>query len=332
MPGATRFVRMSGSSIAAPSAAGWVTDFLNAAYFARPAQVRSPGDLRLAFAVLTTRWAQGDGRLGARDMLAFHRVFGSRRLRAHPRGTLDRDALLAGGCELLGDWFASAVEDPERRAHGAAFRTLTEREAFEPERRLAHAALGPLVPPRTPPRAQAWSTYPPVPLASATRTAELMAQPGRWPDAGVPPGRFTALRSGGLHDQTFEIEVTALPTGRTPVSTRAYVTATTVLHRGEHGIQRFLDGLAAETPRHEDVHLAIELTTHEGHFLGRARSRLLVYEDADGAWLRAIGSWDPLPPYLAAPFALAGRAAQRAFWGPEDPDASMLAQLARLSA
>ncbi|MEY2535487.1 MAG: hypothetical protein QOF29_3397, partial [bacterium] len=33
--GSVRIVRMGGSSIAAPGAAGWITDFLNAAYFAR---------------------------------------------------------------------------------------------------------------------------------------------------------------------------------------------------------------------------------------------------------------------------------------------------------
>src|SRR5690606_30999396 len=33
--GLLRFARMGGSSIAGPSAAGWVTDFLNAAYYRR---------------------------------------------------------------------------------------------------------------------------------------------------------------------------------------------------------------------------------------------------------------------------------------------------------
>jgi hypothetical protein len=76
-----RVLRMPGSSIAAPTAVGWVTDFLNAAYFARPARERSLDDLRLAFCVLTTRWARkGGGRLGATDVLGFHRAFGPHRL------------------------------------------------------------------------------------------------------------------------------------------------------------------------------------------------------------------------------------------------------------
>ena len=48
---------MAGSSIAAPSAAAWVTDFSNAAYYARDAQEREVDDLRLAWCILTTRWA-----------------------------------------------------------------------------------------------------------------------------------------------------------------------------------------------------------------------------------------------------------------------------------
>ena len=35
LPRFIRFARMAGSTIAAPGAAGWVTDFLNAAYYAR---------------------------------------------------------------------------------------------------------------------------------------------------------------------------------------------------------------------------------------------------------------------------------------------------------
>jgi hypothetical protein len=37
---AIRFIRMAGTSIAAPDAALWVTDFLNAAYYARPREDR----------------------------------------------------------------------------------------------------------------------------------------------------------------------------------------------------------------------------------------------------------------------------------------------------
>jgi hypothetical protein len=101
LPGALRFARMSASSIATPAAAGWVTDFLNAAYHARPETQRDPADLRLAFGILTTRWANlPDRRLGAGDIVALHRAYG--RLRRRGRGRLDREALLIGASDT--DW------------------------------------------------------------------------------------------------------------------------------------------------------------------------------------------------------------------------------------
>jgi hypothetical protein len=329
---------MPGSSIAAPTAVGWVTDFLNAAYFARPASSRDVDDLRLAFCVLTTRWhRKGCTRLGAADVAAFHRAFGPHRLRALPRLTLDRDAVLDGGARLLGDWFPDAVADPDRRAHGIAFPTAQEREGFDPASRRVHAALGDLTPPLRPAAEQRWSDYAAVPLTSAARTAALMLRPERWPDVAAEGGRFTALRRGGLDGQTFEIEIVAIPAPRAPIYTRGYVTATKVLERGHPELPAFVDALTqgAGTPaagEDADVHLAIELTTHTGHFLGRARSRLLVWEDAGGAWLRDVGSWDPLPVELAAPYRLAGETAQHAFWGPDRPAQSMLVQLARATA
>src|SRR3712207_5261631 len=138
-----RVARMPGSSIAAPGAVGWITDFLNAAYFARPAGGREVDDLRLAFAILTTRWHQrGHARLGARDVMAFHRAFGPQRLRAAPRLTLGRDALLEGGGRLLGDWFPGCCSDPALRGHGIVFPAEGERAAFDPTVRLACAPLG----------------------------------------------------------------------------------------------------------------------------------------------------------------------------------------------
>lgn len=63
--GLFRFAQMTGSSIAGRDAAGWVTDFLNAAYYRRSVQERDVDDLRLAFCVLTTYWHRksGHGRL-----------------------------------------------------------------------------------------------------------------------------------------------------------------------------------------------------------------------------------------------------------------------------
>ncbi|MGH2944040.1 MAG: hypothetical protein ACRDLN_14835, partial [Solirubrobacteraceae bacterium] len=225
-----QLARMSGTSITAPDAVGWVTDFLNAAYYARRPELREVEDLRVAFAILTTRWYQlGHRRLRAPDVLAFHRAFFRERIldSAHtPRGTLDREQLLAGAARLIGPWFAEAYLDDERRAHGIAFETLAERDAYKPEYRLRHAPLGELTPPVRPRNEQVWHTYDPVPITSAARTLAALARPGTWPDYGTDIGRFTAVRSGGLAGQTFEIEIVSALSPRAPVILRGYVSVT----------------------------------------------------------------------------------------------------------
>jgi hypothetical protein len=334
---------MSGSSIAAPDALGWVTDFLNAAYFARPPEERTLADLRLAFCVLTTAWARAPHRrLHVTDLAGFHRAFGGRRLRAPRRGTLEHAELLAGGAALLGDWFPAAAEDPARRAHGVAFETRESREAFDPSLRRRHAALGLLSPPREPASAQHWHTYPAVVLPAPAAALAFLRDPARWPDAAVPGGRFTALGPGGLAGQTFEIEVNVRPAPQLPIFTRGYVTCTAVLEAGPSldawaedvgaAVAAAAPGDPAPVPAGARPLLAVELTTHEGHFLGRAVSRLVAYEDAEGAHLRDVGSWDPLPWYLAGAYTVAGRRAQEVFWGADPVEGSMLAQVAAVSA
>jgi len=337
LPGyrAVRFARMAGSSIAQPDAAGWVTDFLNAAFYARPREARQVDDLRLAYCVITSRWHELGRRLRIYDVAGFHRAFGVDRFlerSSTPWGTLGRRQLEEGGARLLGDWFPGAYADPARRGWGIAFREERDRAAYEPERRLRTAALGALTPPRVTPGEQHWSTYPPVALPSMERAVAALSVPSRWPDFGSELGRFTPLRPGGLDGQTFEIEVVAQPAPRTPVFTRAYVTATRRLEAPDE-IQAALADARANLPEpplpaEATPRMLLELTTHEGHFLGPAISRILLYEDARGAWVRDIGSWDPLAWHLAAPFRLAGRAAQHAFWGGGDPSQSMLHQLA----
>src|SRR3954452_17148702 len=127
--------RMSGTSITAPDAVGWVTDFLNAAYYARIAELRDVEDLRIAFAILTTRWNRiGHRRLHALDVAAFHRAFGRARLRdsaESPRGTLTREELMTGAEQLFGPWFPDAYLDDERRCYGITFETPAERDAYK---------------------------------------------------------------------------------------------------------------------------------------------------------------------------------------------------------
>jgi hypothetical protein len=123
--GPVRFARMTGSSVAGRDAAGWVTDFLNAAYYRRPAAERDVDDMRLAFAILTTYWygQETPRRLRLTDLRAFHRAYGAHRFDTEMsgRGLLNREQLLDGAAQLIGDWFPEAYADPTRRAWGIAF-------------------------------------------------------------------------------------------------------------------------------------------------------------------------------------------------------------------
>lgn len=319
---------MAGSSIAAPGAAAWITDFLNAAFYARGRDERAVEDLRLAHGILATRWAQRGRRLGARDLPAFHRAFGARRL--HALGRLDASGLREGAAALLGDWFPAAWEDPARRAHGIAFPTRAARHAYDPADRRRNAVLRRLTPPREPPERQRWATYPPVALPDPDAALALLRDPARWPDIGSAGGRFTALRSGGLVGQTFEIDLSLQAVPRALVTTRGYVTCTAV-HLGGGGPRAAVAAVnehVEAVPEDGEPLAYIELTTHDGHVLGRAISRLVVFARGGEAFVRDVGSWDPLPAHLAAAYAAGGHAAQVAFWGPDDPEASMLAQLA----
>ena len=337
--------RMSGTSITAPDAVGWVTVFLNAAYYARMAELRDVEDLRLAFAILTTRWHQhGHHRLHAHDVLAFHRAFFRERIldSAHtPRGTLDREQLFSGAARLIGPWFEAAYRDDERRAHGIAFETTAQRDAYKPEFRLRHGKLGELTSPARDRKEQVWHTYKPVPIASAQRTLAALARPETWPDYGSDLGRFTAVRSGGLADQTFEIEIISALSPRTPAILRGYVTVTRFFTRDDHPQE--LDHYAArlselmvrygrdEPPAYPPgcTPLAVVcLDTHQGHFMGRGRNRLLAYELDGQAYLRAAGTWDDMPVTLEQAYRTQGRKAQQAFWGDERPESSMLQQIA----
>ena len=337
--------RMSGTSITAPDAVGWVTDFLNAAYYARQAELRDVDDLRLAFAILTTHWDQhGHRRLHAPDVIPFHRAFFRERIldSAHtPRGTLDRAQLFSGAARLIGPWFQDAYADDERRAHGIVFETVAARDAYKPAYRLRHAKLGDLTPPARDRKEQVWHTYAPVPIADAARTLAAIARPERWPDFGSDLGRFTSVRGGGLAGNTFEIEIISALSPKTPAILRGYVTVTRFFTRADHPqeLEHYAARLSElmvrygrdEPPAYPPgcTPLAVIcLDTHEGHFMGRARNRLLAYELDGQAYLRAAGTWDDLPVTLEQAYRSAGRKAQQAFWGEERRESSMLAQIA----
>ena len=225
------FLRMLGSSIARPDAAGWVTDFLNATHHQRPEHLRDPSDLRLALTILTTYWdGHGRRRLGALDALPFHRAFGRLRLRdteGAPRGTLDRAGLLAGAERLLGDWFADAEADPARRGWGIAFRTPpTARRTIPPSgcgRRASDRSRRRVLPPAD----QVWHTYAPVRACVGRRASSRCSRAPRCGPTSRPSSAASRpLRPGGLAGQTFEIEIMTPFAPRFPAYTRGYVTIT----------------------------------------------------------------------------------------------------------
>jgi hypothetical protein len=345
--GPLRFARMSGSSIAGRDAAPWVTDFLNAAYYRRAVDERDVDDLRMAFAVLTTYWYNKDNhrRLHVTDLPAFHKAFGAERFHTDrsARGTLSREQLEEGAAQLIGDWFSEAYRDDARRAWGIAFRTVEEREAYNPQRRLALARLGDLTPESAPRQEQTWHTYPPVRMPSAEAVIGALTKPETWPDYASEIGRFTPLRDCGLDGQTFEIDVAAGTDSGRPIFTRGYVTITKLVTPDdaaalegwfadlEHGLSTYGKGEPRAVPEGCTPLVGFDLTTHEGHFMGNGHNRLLLYTMPDGsAWVRAAGTWDPMPWHIDKAYRMAGSQAQHAFWGLGEVERlSMLHQLAR---
>ncbi len=329
--GPLRFARMTGSSIAGRDAAGWVTDFLNAAYYRRPVAERDVDDLRLAFAIITTYWYRRESprRLRLTDLRAFHGAYGRQRFdtQSSGRGLLNREQLLDGAVQLLGDWFPEAYVDGARRAWGIAFPTVDERNAYDPARRLDLAKLGKLTPESGPDEGQTWHTYPPVKMPSVEGVVGALTRPETWPDYASELGRFTPLRPGGLAGQTFEIEVAAGTESGRPIFTRGYVTITrlvtpddpdalrTYFEELEAGLADYGENEPRAVPEGGEPVVGFDLTTHEGHFMGAGHNRVILYTHDDRAWVRAAGTWDPMPWHVEQSYRRVGRAAQHAFWG-----------------
>jgi hypothetical protein len=337
---------MAGSSIAGRDAAAWVTDFLNGAYYRRAVDERDVDDLRFAFGVLTTYWYRSDParKLRVTDLPAFHRAYGSERFSTDEsaRGVLSREALERGAMTLIGDWFPEAYADDARRAWGMAFETVEEREAYDPACRMALAKVGELTPESAPPEQQVWHTYQPVEMPSAERVVAALTRPETWPDYASEIGRFTPLRPGGLAGQTFEIEVAANTRTALPVFTRGYVTITALVTPADHvalrewfealedGMARYGKDEPPVLPEGAEPVAGFDLTTHRGHFMGSGHNRLTLYTHEGTTWVKAAGTWDPMPWHLDKAYRAAGEEAQRAFWGQaEDVTLSMLHQLAR---
>lgn len=344
--GPLHFARMSGSSIAGRDAAAWITDFLNAAYYRRPVDERDVDDFRLAWAVLTTFWYRKERgrRLRMTDLAAFHRAFGARRFDTalSSRGLLSREELLHGGERLIGDWFPDAYADDARRGWGVAFPTPAERAAYDPAVRMRLARVGKLTPESAAPERQTWHTYPPVEMPSAEAVVDALTRPETWPDYASELGRFTPLRAGGLGGQMFEIDVAAGTEPGRPIFTRGYVTITelvtsedpdrlrTYFGELEDGLARYGQGEPRAVPEGGEPVVGFDLTTHQGHFMGSGHNRLILYNHDGRAWVRAVGTWDPMPWHVDQAYRRAGSAAQHAFWGQGNVERlSMLHQLAK---
>jgi hypothetical protein len=342
--GPVGFARMSGTSIAGRDAAPWVTDFLNAAYYRRAPEERDVDDVRLAFSILTTYWyREASGRrLRFTDLRAFHRAFGEHRFDTQQsgRGLLSREQLLSGAARLLGGWFPDAYADADRRGWGIAFPTPEDRDAYDHDKRLRLTRIGELTPECAPPEEQVWHTYDPVEMPSAEAVIGAVTRPETWPDYATEIGRFTPLRPGGLLDQTFEIEVAAGTDAGLPVFTRGYVTITALVTPDdpaaleawfaavEDGLARYGKDEPRAVPEGGTPLVGFDLTTHRGHFMGNGHNRLVLYTHEDRAWLRAVGTWDPMPWHIDAAYRTAGSDAQHAFWGEGEEHQSMLHQIA----
>jgi hypothetical protein len=344
--GPLRFARMTGSSIAGRDAAPWVTDFLNAAYYRRAVDERDVDDLRFAFGVLTTYWYNKDThrRLHLNDLAVFHKAFGGDRFQTDrsARGTLSREQLEEGAARLLGEWFPEAYADDARRGWGIGFETVADHEAYNPERRHVLAKVGELTPESAPLVEQTWHTYPPVRMPSATGVIDALTRVETWPDYASEIGRFTPLRAGGLDGQTFEIEVAAGTDSGRPFFTRGYVTITMLVTPDdpealaayftalEDGLARYGKDEPRAVPEDGTPLVGFDLTTHQGHFMGNGHNRLILYEHEGAAWVKAAGTWDPMPWHLDRAYRVAGQDAQHAFWGQGEVERlSMLHQLAR---
>ena len=130
-------------------------------------------------------------------------------------------------------------------------------------------------------------------------------------------------------------------TGR-QIFTRGYVTITKLVTQDdpdgleawfddlERGLAEYGDNEPRAVPEGGTPLVGFDLTTHRGHFMGAGHNRLLLYTHEDRAWVRAAGTWDPMPWHIDRAYKIAGREAQHAFWGEGGVERlSLLHQLAQ---
>jgi hypothetical protein len=97
----------------------------------------------------------------------------------------------------------------------------------------------------------------------------------------------------------------------------------------EEGLARYGENEPRAVPAGATPLVGFDLTTHRGHFMGNGHNRLILYTQDGKAFVRAAGTWDPMPWHVGGSYKLAGRDAQHAFWGQGDViSKSLLHQLA----
>jgi hypothetical protein len=83
----------------------------------------------------------------------------------------------------------------------------------------------------------------------------------------------------------------------------------------EEGLARYGQDEPRAVPEGGQPLVGFDLTTHEGHFMGAGHNRLLLYLHDGKPWVRAAGTWDPMPWHINQAYRVAGREAQHAYWG-----------------
>jgi len=98
----------------------------------------------------------------------------------------------------------------------------------------------------------------------------------------------------------------------------------------EEGLARYGENEPRAVPEGGEPIVGFDLTTHQGHFMGNGHNRLVLFAHQGRTWVRAAGTWDPMPWHIDRAYRVAGREAQHAFWGEGNVERlSMLHQLAR---
>ena len=343
--GVLSFTRMSGSSIAALDAATWVTDFVNAAYYRRSADEREVDDLRLASCVLTTFWYASRRATGCASPTCGPSTGPSGTTASTPR-TPPAGRSAARSCSTAPracSATGSRRRTPTTSAVDGASRSRRSRPAPTTTRPAAWTWRASA---RSRRRARLRTSRSGTPIRRCRcprrRPSSLqLTAPETWPDFASEIGRFTPLRAGGLDGQTFEIEVAAGTDKGRPIFTRGYVTITKLVTPAdpaalgvwfaalEAGLARFGDNEPHALPDGAQPLVGFDLTTHAGHFMGAGHNRLLLFTHEGKAFVRAAGTWDPMPWHIQHAYRIAGRDAQHAFWGQDNVVAqSLLHQLA----